>query len=223
VANEEFFKRQWKQGSFLPKKLIDTLIAQFIFKVEVPIKSEDLVILVSHDCDINYQGPFKKEPFCEIVIARSIRKGEKPKRHGKSLRYFQFQHSNQQWFELWSAERFFIPRESLGQHDPDGQLSSADHRRLRYWMSNRYQRAAFPNAFERRLDPKRADIEKCLKEKGLFIKDIYFRVPDLEIENKDEPYKIFGLALMDDDDYENLEKNSSQSMQLMKSLKYSKS
>jgi len=199
---EEFYKRKWRQGSYLPRVLIDRLVTNSVLIPSYTIGLNDQVILISHDCDINYRGSIKNEPNCEVLLARHIKKRETPKRHGMSTRYFQFCEDSKNWHQIWSAERFFIPRESLSGFDPSGQLSPDNLRRLTYWMANRYKRAAFPNAFDLRLRPKESNIESCLREKGTYIKDIYLRVSDDEIEDFTVPYQILGIALMDDADYQ---------------------
>lgn len=200
--SEEIYKRNWRQGSYLPQKLVEQLLANSSLAPSVPIGNEDLVVLISHDCDINFLGNIKNEPNCEVVLARRIKKKETPKRHGMSTRYFQFCGTSECWYQIWSAERFFIPRESLKDHSPADNLDQDNLRRFIYWMANRYKRSAFPNAFDGRLKPRESDIETCLREKAKFIKDIYLRVLDDKIEDPKIPFQIFGIALMDDADYQ---------------------
>ena len=68
------------------------------------------------------------------------------------------------------------------------------------WLTNRYIRRAFPDAFNERLRTHRKDIERPLKSGGDHLNAIYLVIEDEELP-AGVPYQLVVRGTMLDDDY----------------------
>lgn len=73
------------------------------------------------------------------------------------------------------------------------QLRDDDIKVLRRWLSGRYARSAFPNAFEVLMGPVQRKIDHLSKKKGNGIRGLYFDLDDdhiIERDEDDDPYEL---------------------------------
>jgi hypothetical protein len=200
LGAESFGQLGWRQGYVLPLRLVHTLKEQE--KLPSNITDQDLLIIVSHDCDLN-NPRFEAEPNVELLLARPsvIRNGSYFE--GKNPRRYQFLSSSNQVYEVSVHDRFTILRSLLLEYKPDLErhLEHEVARQICLWLSKRYFRSAFPNSFNERIKPAKSAIREKLKNNGQYITAIYIMVSDDELI--DEPYEITVKATMKCINYEN--------------------
>lgn len=151
----------WHQGSILPSQL-----AQQVTKDHAPDSEERLkdleeggvLALASHTCDIQNMAVAKDgtpaEPFVEAILGKPIpgAPGEQ-----KTIRFIDLalqKGTEERTYRFWDQTRFRFPREFLAGHAPLSEsISEEDCRRLARFLAKRYDRPAFPDAFEEALRP----------------------------------------------------------------------
>lgn len=106
------------------------------------------------------------------------------------------------WFELAAHSRVAVNRRILCDASPYADLTLPNEVKpvLASWLAKRYDRAAFPDAFNRRL-PKHRPLTRALTRGGAFISELYLWGADEELAEA-EPYKILLRAVMTVEDYE---------------------
>jgi len=180
---ELFIKRNWRQGAILPENLAQEIAKEM--NLAMSVEDGDKVVVTSHDCDINSRN-FTDEPYAELVIAReSAFDGNK--KMGKSSRFLQLEinvKGEDRCYEFRASDRFSIERSRLVSFSPSAYLSPKNTNFLSEWLARRYSRAAFPNAFDKRISPLKSKIKKCLKNVSGDIFGIYFLLDDEELPNK---------------------------------------
>lgn len=186
----------------LPADLVGKLKRGISSQTE--LGAQDLVVVIAHDCDVNARS-FDAEPNVELAVARKVEKEDGSKRMGKSSRYLQLK-LDDGWYELWAADKFTVNREFLNGFEPSCFLPAEETKYLSEWLARRYSRAAFPSAFDRRIEPIKNKIKKCLEGVAQDIFGIYFQVSQGEI-GSDEDYSILGYAVMLDRDFRDTKKH----------------
>ncbi len=199
LSAESFGQLGWRQGSVLPLSLVHTLKEQK--RLPSDINDQDLLIIVSHDCDLN-NPRFEAEPNVELLLAGLSAEKNGSYSWGKNPRKFQFL-SNSQLYEASVHDRFTILRSLLLGHKPDAErpLEHEVARQICLWLSKRYFRSAFPNSFNDRIKRAESVIRKELQKRGQDITAIYILVGDDELS--DRPYRIIIKATMKCEKYEN--------------------
>lgn len=157
----------WRQGSVLPRDLALDLSTEANFAVA--LAALDLLVLVSHDCDI-CQGDIDKEPWAELLVIRGItRRPLGDRSYMKSPRVLEFEAhvgTSTGFYRVSASERWFAPRERLSGSSPSGHLGTQPHDLIPSWLSRRYIRQAFPDAFNDRLKAASKDIARHLSAPG---------------------------------------------------------
>jgi len=111
------------------------------------------LMLITHDCDIDNPKVEK----VELIGALVAQKNPREYSNRKSPRLLDLEFSDGlghgKWFRLDSSKRYFVTRDSLGDHvtDSDWALSDPDLSTLRQWLVSWYARPAFPDEFNRRM------------------------------------------------------------------------
>lgn len=207
---DEIEKRGWQQGSILSKEFVYQLYKD----CEIPsvrlLKSNSRLlffkwhqrrlakrqffhlseewVLVSQHCDV-VQTSFEKEPWVELI--RMIPVGKLGNfQNFRSARQLEFI-DGEVAYQLDIKDRCFVSRKLLCSWNPEKQLSPESIGRIRLWISNRYVRAAFPNAFNLRLAESQKKLFKKLKKNKdqTHIDSVYVLVSDDE-KFQGEEYKI---------------------------------
>lgn len=186
MVNEWSRDIPWRQG---------LLVANDLFsESENSLSEDDLVIVISHDCDIACN--ITTEPNVEYIIGKKINGTNGSFLYAKNPRklHISMISSDQQVMdiELLATGKRQIPKERLiGQEPLDWHFSDNDFLIFQRWLAARYRRAAFPDDFDKVLDnPKhrlREKMMKILTSVGSSILTVYARV---EMTDMDEPYKL---------------------------------
>ncbi|OGS28284.1 MAG: hypothetical protein A3J70_12840 [Elusimicrobia bacterium RIFCSPHIGHO2_02_FULL_61_10] len=195
----------------MPIVLVERLQAQKTAPPEIQI-AVDLIIVVTHDCDLIHEV-LKNEPVVELLLARAKPLADQDGQLtlGKNPRRLQFrlsQGGDEKLYEAGIHDRFLAPRELLTTAPPDGDrtLDQRTAEVIFSWISKRYFRAAFPDAFESRIHPKKSWIRDQLRKGGEHISAIFiFLTPDKELA-AGEPYQLLIKATMRVADYEDKKK-----------------
>lgn len=174
--------RGWRQGSLVPRDLALKLSA--LVPVAGTLGPDDHMIVISHDCDITHDD-IDKEPLAELIVVREITGRPAGDRvFMRSPRVLEFEahvRDEQRLFRVSAFERCFFPRTRLVGMEPAGQLQTQPPDLLVAWLTNRYIRRAFPDAFNERLRPKRREIKQPLKTSGEHLHSVYLVVDDDEL------------------------------------------
>jgi hypothetical protein len=150
---------------------------------------------VSQDCDIVH-GSYEAEPSVELIRATISRAPDRAIRHGRNPRRLQLEVTQAAFVNLSIHDRRIIPRTELESHPPDTEtaITGESLHVLVDWIAKRYTRAAFPDAFNKRLATSNKKIEKELKKHGELITGLFLViVPDDECAD-DVPYQV-GLRV----------------------------
>ena len=155
-------------------------------------------VVISHDCDLALDN-ITVEPFVELIIG-----SYQPRPNGnfswaKSTWTLQFEikkAGEPAIIQLGANTKQAVSKERLAPFEPDGRytLESRQLAALREWLAARYNRTAFPDEFNRRLDASGAPekLKKLLAASNDLISLIYF---DLKGRDRDElpaevPYEL---------------------------------
>jgi len=123
-----------------------------------------LAILISHDCDI-VNGDLTKEPFADWLIARRIKEHDGVFLYGQNSRKLHFQH-NGSFYEVLACERLSTPRVLLEKisAEPLQALTLPLTKLVAEWLSKRYIRPAYPDAFNKRIKKVKKQLAKALEK-----------------------------------------------------------
>jgi hypothetical protein len=198
----------WRQGSILPMIIVNMLKENSVAGLPEDIKDLDLLIVVSHDCDIA-NSSFEAEPYAEIILARYLPVDKKNGQFfwGRHPRIFQFlTQSKELLYEISIHNKFSISRNLLLDSEPDTQRNIPKEiaKQICYWISKRYIRASFPDSFNNRISKAQKAIGDKLKKGNEAITAIYISTSDDELKD-DEVYKILIRVTMQCKAYENLD------------------
>lgn len=174
----------WRQGSIVPPTMADRLAKEG--SVE-GIEGNDLLIVVSHDCDIVAQE-FEKEPFVEVIVALEIDQSDFDGSctYGKNPRRLDFTVATQNGARFYSVSvhnRFRLDRHVLANGPPDTEkvLPQALLRVFRVSLGKRYHREAFPDTLNDRLATVVGKLRSVLRKQGRNISALYLGVSDAEL------------------------------------------
>ncbi len=150
---EKIRQNGWHQGSLLK---IDS-------KVEVSgqrgVINPGLYIIISQDCDIQTPA-IDVEPYVEIILCDPISKPDGNYTRGKNARRLHIpfnQGAEEVYFECFAKNKFVIARRELIKQKPCKEFSVGPEQTndLIGWCIKRYDRDAFPDHFNERLDRKK--------------------------------------------------------------------
>ena len=164
----------WRQGQVLPEAAA----------IALNLSKDSIVVVISHDCDLTAAPD--KEPVVEVICGRPVDDEDHGNfAHAKVSRtlHISFPCGEQtQWVELTATKKMSIPKEKLAEFRPrtDLCLEPAGNAILQRWLAARYRRAAFPDAFEKRLKATglEGELTRILKHLGEHIVAIFFDVDD---------------------------------------------
>lgn len=140
------------------------------------------VMVVSHDCDLANDN-LVAEPDVEVIVGRTVDKEDGNYAWAKAPRTLHLrlqEDGDEQVVELVSTRKRTIPKSALAAHEPDAAfvLDTRGLSVLREWLSSRYQRPAFPNAFVDRMKTTKADkkLAKAIEDFGAQISYVNFKL-----------------------------------------------
>lgn len=188
----------WRQGTVLTS---EAAAAFGLTSKRAP--DDTAVVVISHDCDLA-QDP-QVEPFVEVIVGRFVGEAVGTFTHCKNLRRLHLPYTageEKRTIEIEQMHRASVPKiaegaAALAASEPRPQLllKHSDRRILQRWLAARYERAAFPDEFDRRMtDTKVADaIVKTFKDTGHHVPGVFFDVDEgheREHTGPDDPYQL---------------------------------
>lgn len=183
----------WRQGLFLDDNSIDKCKLR---SEEFPEKT--VVIMASHDCDL--PQPPSIEPYFEVIVGRYIDHLDGACTFTKSPRKLHIEIQTlegQKFVEFIAKDKHRIDKSHLPRIIPhlNLQLDVDGLREFKRWLSVRYSRSSFADAFETRLKSHKLDrdIAKILKKHGELITGIFFEVDEgqeIEHASPEDPYLL---------------------------------
>ena len=181
----------WRQGHILPEQAAAAL--------ELATGADALVMVVSHDCDLA-NANLDDEPYVEVIAGRRLQSSDPNLANLKSARTLHLTitcEGRTQCIELTAAGKQLVPKSALAawRPDPSYRLDADNFFTLRRWLAARYDRAAFPDQFERRMfrETDLAErINKVAKKEGVnrVVSGIYFEVSPREELDPAVPYDL---------------------------------
>lgn len=194
----------WRQGSVIPRELVEPGI------LPEALDKDAKLIIVTHDCDV-VNGRYDIEPYIEFFIARPTLAKDSRTSNGKNPRVLQFPASVDMQpvrFQVSVHEKHRMSRQQLERGGPDlsVEIDPKDIRMLARWTGKRYDRPAFPTAFNDRLAKVRDKIGGLMEKKGrditgVFVAFLEEKEPG-ELAN-DEVYRIHVRVVAPRDAFDN--------------------
>ena len=183
----------WRQGHVLPPEAV----ARFGLANGVDSEST-CVVVIAHDCDLANVN-LSAEPYVEVIVGRTISESNGNFTWGKAPRTLHYPTAREgvpATIELVATEKVSLLKSDLAPFEPDRRFN-LDGRTLsvlRSWLSSRYDRAAFADAFVERMKSTKADIKlaKALESHGRIVSFTYFDVDEGTCVERAEgdPYKL---------------------------------
>ena len=151
----------WRQGSVLLQKDFHTANLN-------DSSDAELVVAISHDCDIANEN-LDAEPTVEFIFGRIIQQLDGNYTHGKNPRilHLNYIHSGTPIsLELTASRRVIVDKNVLEAVQPDQTYELVGSRQiLQSWLAARYRRHALPNSLVERLREVSKHIQKKSKKK----------------------------------------------------------
>ena len=185
----------WQQGFVLTAES-----AVILGLVEDAAKYDQIVLLVSHDCDLVEDSNI--EPSCEVIVGKKIEKIDGTFAGAKNPRRLHLEFTAGETriaAEFFAADKRQIKKDLILAQSPNTKvkLSQDQHFTLQTWLSVRYHRAIFPDEFDRRLKARPAEVHKRLantiKSTGADLVAVLFDLDggkDVQHDGPDDPYAL---------------------------------
>lgn len=164
-------------------------------------KQGDVLILVNQDCDI-LNPSYEKEPFAEFLLAEKIPGKPDPRySKGKNSRLLHFRIGTD-CYQARAHNRITVPRRMLEKEKPNPKfILDADTKDLiPYWIGKKYFRTAFPDEFNKRLEPALRKISKALKKDSDDIEELYILLDPMEELEEGAEYQVMLIATVSKDE-----------------------
>jgi len=181
----------WRQGHILPEEAVSAL--------GLGCGAEPLVMVVSHDCDLANTN-LDIEPYVEVIPGKRLPAPDPNLANLKSPRTLHLAitcEGRAECIELTATGKQLVQKSALAawRPDPRYRLDEDNFFTLRRWLAARYDRAAFPDQFERRMYDKTdlaERINKVAKKEGVnrVVSGIYFEVSPREELDPAVPYDL---------------------------------
>jgi hypothetical protein len=182
----------WRQGHVLCAKACAALELHHVDA------DATCVVVISHDCDLA-NDDLHAEPHVEVIIGRVVSATCGNYSWGKAPRTLHLpvqRNGAMVTVELVTTSKRLVPKSTLASFGPDGAfaLDARELDVLRSWLSSRYKRAAFPDAFVRRMDTTGVTkrLAKKLEPHGALISFVYFNLDGGKVLERPvgEPYEL---------------------------------
>jgi hypothetical protein len=182
----------WRQGHVLPDEAVRSFLGD--------LPGIDVVIVVSHDCDI--AQPPSLESVVEVIPGRFIGAVDGNFTYAKNARRLHLTLSGgteQVNVDLEASRKLAITKEQLREYRPVEAVraTTSELRILQRWLAARYRRAAFPDEFDRRLVATglRDQLSRIFKAHGSLISAIFFDLDSGEEVSRSGPNDPYRLAI----------------------------
>jgi hypothetical protein len=197
----------WRQGAVCQKSTLTADDTSAYPVISSFGGDSALAILISHDCDIVHPGI--NEPVVEWLVATPIAKKDRDHLclHGRNPRRLHFEHHDTV-YEVLAQNRVTTSRAVLERVSAEANLSLTAHLTtlVTHWISKRYIRPAFPDAFNTRLQTAQRDIRRALENGHQLFRYLLIHVEPMSELAADETYYLSILGIMVKEDYENAER-----------------
>jgi hypothetical protein len=202
----------WRQGAVLGDTLAER--ARAAAPDELDFHDDDLIIIVSHDCDIvNFS--LEKEPVVEVIRAvlldrETVDKQQVGGRNPRSVQFSAVIDDQESVVRCSIHDRWNLPRGFLCAESPRVLLPAKPCRMLAEWLAKRYIRAAFPSAFDSRWrGEKSKNLKKWMKLlecHSSWMRGVYLRLNTLEELKEADVYRCHMIVAVpadvkNDDDW----------------------
>lgn len=183
----------WRQGHVLSDAAMDALDLRNAAEPAVCC-----AVVITHDCDLANDN-MAAEPDVELIVGRVVNAPNGNFLWGKAPRtlHLSMRHKGEVvTVELVATRKVLLPKDALAAYQPndDFALEPKALAVMRSWLSSRYQRAAFPDAFVQRMRATKFDekLAKTVEPYGDLISFIYFVLDDgaMSEHAEGEPYKL---------------------------------
>lgn len=183
----------WRQGSVLAKDA-----AEALGLVHPEPEAKAVAVVISHDCDLTCDN-LDAEPDVEVVLGRIVGTANGNFVGGKSprtLHLSMMRAGTEVIVELVATQKRICPKDVLAMFQPDGafELHGRGLAVLRSWLSARYNRSAFPDAFVDRMRATKFDVKlaKLLEPNGHLISHVFFDLDRGKVVERQEgdPYEL---------------------------------
>ena len=181
----------WRQGHILPEEAVSAL--------GLGRGAETLVMVVSHDCDLA-NANLDLEPYVEVIAGKRPPSSDPNLANLKSPRTLHLAitcEGRTECIELTATDKQLVQKSALAAWRPDTRyrLDADNFFTLRRWLAARYDRAAFPDEFERRLrhETDLAERINTIAKKdsvNRVVSGIYFEVGPREELDPEVPYEL---------------------------------
>jgi hypothetical protein len=191
----------WRQGVIVPASLILEGLPD-----GPPATDSDHAMVVSQSCDLVHHD-LQSEPSAVVLLMKSIESGNPGFLHGKNPRRLHVQTTDGTWVEAWAWNQVVVSRDHLAEKEARASLELAPSalRNVLDWLAKRFTRIAFPDDFNKQLEPQSKAIGKLLKKNhALFSEVLLYLTPFDELET-DQSYELACYLLMETDVYEDSE------------------
>ena len=182
---DEYRDIAWRQGA--------------VFMFPDRVGAGEMGVIASHDCDLC--ADLEVETVIEYVPLSLIGALNGSMTLGKNARRLHVQivddNQQQQMAELDIRNRAIIRKDDFvqGAKAYPYQLVPQEVVVFRRWLSARYARSAFADAFEVQMDRVRERIDRLAKTHGLRIRAMYFDVDDNQLVERSEADEPYALAI----------------------------
>lgn len=183
----------WRQGHVLPPEA-----ATRFGLTNAADPGSTCVVVITHDCDLANEN-LDAEPDVEIIVGRTVTAASGNYTWGKAPRTLHYPvecDGALATVELVATEKASLRKSDLAPFEPDPRfnLGGATLAVLRSWLGARYDRAAFADAFVRRMKETKADVKltKAPETHGTNVSFTYFDIDDGRCFERaqGDPYKL---------------------------------
>lgn len=186
----------WKQGVLLSPN--DAALRQ---GAHYKIDDTDRLLIVSQTCDL-VQGSFDREPYFEVLCIHPL--GQVPSgecQGGKNSRRIEFSLGADDQISHWYAlpfERHVLARELLLDSRPNNVVDDENVlAMILRWLSRRYTRTAFPEAFVDRLNTRKKEIAKKFGRLNPYVSGVYIRLDPFDELDSSSKYDVEVIFVME--------------------------
>lgn len=183
----------WRQGCVLSDAAMDALDLR-----DAAEPTACCAVVITHDCDLANDN-MAAEPDVELIVGRVVTAPNGSFLWGKAPRTLHLpmrRKGEVVTVELVATRKVLLPKNALAAYQPndDFALEPKALAVMRSWLSSRYLRAAFPDAFVERMRATKFDekLAKTVEPYGDLISFIYFVLDDGAMSEhvEGEPYRL---------------------------------
>lgn len=161
---EEIRQTGWRQGDLLEGECVAPLLSSSIDFLNCGTSCPDVLLLIGQDCDL-VSVQIDKEPYAEFLAGRFIASCEASFQYGRNPRTLHLDALSRS-IDFSIHDRFRISKQDLclyGDRNAELSLGTSEKRLVLDWITKRYIRPAFPDAFNNRLNQKKREQDALAK------------------------------------------------------------